>query len=211
MTVHYDKALDIALGNSRKTKTWKNLTMPWSALLDRLGTTTRTPETLAEYRAMGRGRQSEVKDVGGFVGGYCNQGRRSDIRHRSLLCLDADYADAELWSDWQLLICRAAAVYSTHKHTPDKPRLRLVVPLARNVTPDEYQAIARRVAATLEIDRFDDTTYQPQRMMYWPSTSQDGEYFFCHLDAPFLDPDEMLATYHDWRDVSSWPVSRRPN
>ena len=209
MTVRNDKALDIALGNSRKTKTWKNRPMLWSELLQRLETTTRTPETVAEYRKMDREEQSRIKDVGGFVGGYCNNGSRSDVRHRSLLCLDADFADNEVWSDWLLLYGNAAAVYSTHKHTPEKPRLRLVVPLTRNVEPDEYQAIGRRVAATLGIDKFDDTSYQPQRMMYWPSTSQDGAYYFEYTDGAYLDPDEVLATYHDWRDVSSWPMSSR--
>ena len=209
MNVRNDKALDIALGNSRKTKTWKNRPIKWSALLDRLAKETRTPETVAEYKAMGRNQQSEIKDVGGFVGGYCNNGSRSDIAFRSILCLDADFADADLWPDWELLYGNAAAVYSTHKHTPEKPRLRLVVPLSRNVTPDEYQAIGRRVAATLGIDKFDDTSYQPQRMMYWPSCSQDGEYMFRYTDADFLDPDTVLATYHNWRDVSSWPMSSR--
>ena len=209
MTVQFDKALDIALGNSRKTKTWKNKPMLWSELLDRLARETRTPETVAEYKAMGRNQQSEIKDVGGFVGGYCNSGSRSEIRFRSVLCLDADFADNELWDDWGLLYGHAAAVYSTHKHTKEKPRLRLVVPLSRNVDPDEYQAIGRRVAATLGIDKFDDTSYQPQRMMYWPSCSQDGDYFFDYVDAAFMDPDEVLATYHDWRDVSSWPMSSR--
>ena len=205
----YDKTLEIATGNSRKTKTWKNVSTPWSELLGRLEKETRTPETVAEYKKMGRNQQSDIKDVGGFVGGYCNNGSRSDIRFRSILCLDADFADDELWPDWDLLYGKAAAVYSTHKHTPEKPRLRLVVPLSRNVDADEYQAIGRRVAHTLGIDKFDDTSYQPQRLMYWPSTSQDGEYFFRYTDAPLLDPDEVLATYHDWRDVSAWPTSSR--
>lgn len=209
MTVSNDKTLDIALGNSRKTKTWKNRTMKWSELLDRLSKTTRTPESVAEFKAMPRNRQSDIKDVGGFVGGYCNNGSRSDIRHRSILCLDADFADADLWPDWLTKFNKAAAIYSTHKHTPEKPRIRLVVPLGRNVAPDEYQAIGRRVAEALGIDKFDDTSYQPQRVMYWPSTSQDGEFVFEYLDAPFLNPDTILATYHDWRDISSWPVSSR--
>lgn len=209
MNIQHDKALDIALGNSRKTKVWKNRPMQWSAILDRLAKVIRTSETMAEYKAMTRDQQSAIKDVGGFVGGYCNNGNRSDIRHRSLLCLDADFADAELWPDWEMLYGRAAAVYSTHKHTPEKPRLRLVIPLTRDVSPDEYQAIGRRVASNLGIDKIDDTSYQPQRMMYWPSCSQDGEYFFQYLDAEFLDPDEVLATYHNWQDVSSWPMSSR--
>lgn len=209
MIVQNDKALDVALGNSRKTKKWKNRTLLWSELLDRLADVTRTPETVAEYRAMSRNRQAEIKDVGGFVGGYAEHGSRSNIRHRSVLCLDADFEDGDLWPDWGLLYGKAAAIYSTHKHTPEKPRLRLVVPLSRNVSPDEYQAIGRRVAFMLGIDKFDDTSYQPQRVMYWPSCSQDGEYLFRHLDGSFLDPDEVLATYHNWADVSSWPMSSR--
>ena len=209
MIIQYDKALDVALGNSRKTKKWKNRPMQWSDLLDRLSKTTRTSETMAEYKAMSKDQQSEVKDVGGFVGGYCNDGSRTDIRHRSMICLDADFADADLWPDWEMLYGNAAAIYSTHKHTAAKPRLRLVVPLSRNVDPEEYQAIGLRLASTLGIDKFDDTTYQPQRVMYWPSTSQDGEFSFHYLDAPLLDPDTVLATYHNWRDVSSWPTSSR--
>lgn len=207
--IKHDRALDVALGNNRKTKQWKNKQLLWSELLARLETETRTSETMAEYRAMSRDRQSEIKDCGGFVGGYCAEGRRTNVTHRSVLCLDADYADGALWPDWFLFYEKAAAVYSTHKHTPEKPRLRLVVPLARDVSPDEYQAIGRRVAEVLGIDKFDDTTYQPQRVMYWPSCSLDGEYVFKYLDAPLLDPDEVLATYHNWQDVSSWPMSSR--
>ena len=209
MKLTHDPTLEIATGNSRKTKTWKNKTIQWSALLDRLAKETRTPETVAEFKAMSRSQQSDIKDVGGFVGGYCNNGSRSDIRFRSILCLDADFADGDLWPDWELLYGNAAAVYSTHKHTPEKPRLRLVIPLSRTVSPDEYQAIGRRVAADLGIDKFDDTSYQPQRMMYWPSVSQDGEYFFRYSDAPLMDPDAVLATYHDWHDVTAWPTSSR--
>lgn len=209
MPIKYDRALDVALGNSRKTKTWKNKQLKWSELLERLSTTTRTPETVAEYKAMGRNQQSEIKDVGGFVGGYCKDGSRSSVTARSLICLDADFADGELWDDWGLMYGNAAAVYSTHKHTHQAQRLRLVIPLSREVTPDEYPAVGRRIAATLGIDKFDDSTYDTGRLMYWPSTSQDGEFFFASLDAPFLDPDTVLSTYRDWRDISSWPMSSR--
>lgn len=209
MQLKYDWSLDIATAPSRATKRWKNKSVEWSALLMRLANTTRTGETVAEYAAMPRDEQSRIKDQGGFVGGYCRNGSRTSVEYRTILCLDADFADKNLWWDWQATYPYAAAIYSTHKHTAEKPRLRLVVPLARSVTPEEYEAVGRKVAETLGIDKFDDTTYQPQRLMYWPSTSIDGEYIFDYQDAPALDPDAILATYHDWRDVSSWPQSSR--
>ena len=212
MKLANDKELEIAVAPSRKTKTWKNRKILWSELAERLSKTTRTPETVAEYKQMSRDRQSDVKDVGGFVGGYLNNGRRTDVRFRSVVCLDADFATPELWEDWCLVFGAAGLIYSTHKHTPEKPRLRLVVPLSRNVSPDEYQAVGRRIADSLgekSMDWFDDTSYQPERVMFWPSTSQDGEYVFEICDGDFLDVDMILGTYRDWRDISSWPISSR--
>lgn len=209
MTTKYDAELEIATASNRKALKWQNRKIRWSALVERLSKTTRTAETMKEYSQSGKDRQSDIKDVGGFVGGFCAHGRRVEVQNRSLLCLDADFADGDIWPDWTLAYDRAAVAYSTHKHTPEKPRLRLVIPLARPVSPEEYPAVARRVAEQLGIEKFDDSTYQPERLMYWPSTSQDGEFYFQFADEPFLDPDEVLATYHDWRDISEWPVSSR--
>ena len=209
MTTKYDAELEIATASNRKALKWQNRKIRWSALVERLSKTTRTAESMKEYSQSGKDRQSDIKDVGGFVGGFCAHGRRVEVQNRSLLCLDADFADGDIWPDWTLAYDRAAVAYSTHKHTPEKPRLRLVIPLTRPVSPEEYPAVARRVAEQLGIEKFDDSTYQPERLMYWPSTSQDGEFFFRFADEPFLDPDEVLATYHDWRDISEWPVSSR--
>ena len=87
-------------------------------------------------------------------------------------------------------------------------RLRLIIPLSRTVTPDEYAAISRRIADELTLTRFDPTTFEPARLMYWPSTPEDGEFVFRYNNAPFLDPDAVLATYPDWTDASLWPTTR---
>ncbi len=41
------------------------------------------------------------------------------------------------------------------------------------------------IADTIGIDMFDDTTYQPHRLMYFPSTSIDGDYIFKFQDGEF--------------------------
>ena len=208
----HDARLTAAVGRSRMDKHWKNKEIMWSDFVRRLSETQRTSETVAEYKKLPKTEQSRIKDVGGFVGGMLRGGRRTaeSVVSRQLLTLDADFAQPDFWDLVMLTLeSPAAAIYSTHKHTPDKPRLRLVLPLSRPVTPDEYQAIGRRVAADIDIEQFDDTTYQVHRLMFWPSTPRDGEYVFAYNDDAFLDADEVLARYEDWRDQAQWPKSSR--
>ena len=210
MKVKHDRKLLIAIGRSRKASQWQNKEMMWSEFLDKLATTTRTRETVTDYAAMSKADRDTVKDVGGFVGGYLKNGRRNNasVVNRCMLCLDADNADPGLMDDLDMTFINAYALYSTHSHTPERMRLRLIIPLMRTVTPDEYAAVARRVADDLNLARFDPTTFEPARLMYWPSTPENGEFVFQYSDAPFLDPDEVLNTYADWRDASLWPTTQ---
>ena len=210
MQVKHDRKLLIAIGRSRKASQWQNKEMLWSEFLDKLSTTTRTRESVADYAAMSKANRDAIKDVGGFVGGYLKNGKRNNasVVNRCMLCLDADNADPELLDDLDVTFINAYALYSTHSHTPEKMRLRLIIPLTRTVTPDEYAAVSRRVADDLNLARFDPTTFEPARLMYWPSTPEDGEFVFQYSDAPFLDPDEVLKTYADWRDASLWPTTQ---
>ena len=175
--VQYNAELQISLGKSRYEKNWKNKRMLWSVLLSRLSRSSETAETHAEYMKMSKDQQDSLKDIGGFVGGHLKEGKRKtgSVASRQILTLDADFAPKDFWELLQdnLEVNGAMAVYSTHKHSEAKPRLRLVMPLDRPVTPDEYEAIARKVAEKIGIDYFDDSTYQPTRLMYWPSHSAD--------------------------------------
>lgn len=211
MNLKYDNKIAVATGRSRKETHWRNQEMLWSDFVEKLSSTHRTPETWAEYVKAEKSRQDEIKDIGGFVGGMLTGGRRKSgsVTGRSLVTLDIDNGDAFVWEDFTLLYSNAAVVYSTHKHTQDKPRLRLVIPLDRQVTPEEYVPIARNIAGLLGINRFDDTTFEPERLMYWPSTPKDVEYYFRYQDGPFISADGVLSTYRDWRDASEWPVSER--
>lgn len=203
--------LIIAVGQNRTTKIWKNTEITWNELVERLKTTTRTPETQGEFLNMPKSQQDNIKDVGGFVGGKLTKGRRKSgsVEKRYIISLDADFADTDFCDGLELFADYTYCVYSTHKHTSEKPRLRLLIPLSRPCNSDEYEAVARFVAKDIGIDMFDDTTYQPHRLMYWPSTSIDGEYLFrCEENKP-LDVDKILSEYGNWTDVSGWPVSSR--
>lgn len=210
--IKYDGTITLATGKSKKETNWKNKNILYSSLVEKLSSTTRTPETYAEYKKMSKADRDNLKDVGGFVGGSLKNGRRKteNVANRSILTLDLDYVKGDIWSSIELLWDFAVTIYSTHTHTPESPRLRLIIPLSRPVLPDEYQAIGRMVADDLGIDQFDDTTYEPSRLMFWPSTSADGEYVFRVQDLPWLNPDVILAKYKfGWQDVSYWPESSR--
>lgn len=203
--------MKIAIANSRTDKKLKNKEMSWEEFTKRCSSTIRTTETVEEYRKMNKGDKANIKDRGGFVAGELKEGRRKNgmVRCRSALTLDMDYAEPGSWERITLLFDFKCCVYSTHKHTPENPRLRLIVPLTRDISEEEYPAVARMVAKEIGIDLFDDTTYEACRLMYWPSTSSNGEFFFDEQDGAELDPDKYLAMYADWHDASTWPVSSR--
>ena len=206
-----DRTLNIALGDNRKSINWKNKTMPWMEFLKKISNSEDTGETYQHYMSASKSEQDNIKDIGGFVGGKLKGKKRkvSEVVSRSMLTLDADFAKDDLWDNFTMLNDYAAAIYSTHKHSNEAPRYRLIIPLARDVTPQEYEAIGRKIAGDIGIDYFDDTTYQVNRLMYWPSHATDGEVFFDKQDGKFLNPDEILAQYDDWQDRSQWPRSSR--
>ena len=203
--------LYISTGNSRMEKRWNGAEMELEEFIRRISQTIRTAETVEQYRKLSKAKQDSIKDVGGFVMGKLKGGRRKKdcVVFRSALTLDMDHATADIPEQMELFFDFRCLIYSTHKHTPEAPRFRLVVPLSRNVSPDEYAAVARKVAEDIGMELFDDTTYEPSRLMYWPSTSADGEFVFRDIEGEILDPDTVLSRYKDWRDSSEWPVSGR--
>lgn len=203
----------IAIGNSRRDKAFKIVDITWEQFLNKVSKTIRTVEIVDEYGKMNKAKKDDIKDVGGFVGGKLKDGRRSkdSVEFRSMLTLDLDYAENDLWEQVTKRFKFACCIYSTHKHKRDKHRLRLIIPLSRNVNADEYTAIGRLIASDIGIEQFDDSTYEPARLMYWPSTSSNGEFIFEKQDGEFLNPDSILSRYEDYRDSSKWPISSRQN
>ena len=205
-----DPEVWISEGSSRFSTKWKNKKVRWGVLLARLKNATMTQETMAEYLAMTKNQQDQIKDVGGFVGGTLTDGHRKSetVKLRSLVTFDLDFAPTDFVEQMILNAPYSWAIYSTHKHKAEKPRLRLIAPLDRDVDPDEYEAITRKLAEGIGMDYFDATTFQPSRLMYWPSYSRDAEYIFEYNDGPSLRADEILAKYPDWKDVSYWPICK---
>ena len=205
----YDENLSIAVGLNVSSKVWKNTKTTWSNLVQKLATPVVTAETYKRFMSATKEEQSKIKDVGGFVGGFLTNGRRdkTNVLYRQLITLDIDFSHENFWWDFTVLFDCAAVIHSTHKSCPEKPRHRLIIPLDREVSQEEYQAIARKVAGDLNIDLFDQSTFDVNRLMFWPSVSSDMEYYFEFQDGPFLEADYILGLYDDWHDTSEWPTA----
>lgn len=172
--------MKISYGNSRMEKTWKNNDISQDAFCQRVSQTKLTTETVEEYSKMTKAQQDQIKDVGGYVAGHLKDSRRKNgtVLSRSMLTLDMDHGTPDIADELEMLFGYKCCIYSTHKHTPEEPRFRLIIPLSRDVSEEEYPAVARKVAQEIGVDMFDDTTYQPHRLMYWPSTSANGEFVY---------------------------------
>lgn len=202
------KRFFISTATGRKERRWHNSETSWEELTLRLSAPTETYESAETYATMSRDRQTDIKDVGGFVGGYLTEGIRKagSVEFRTLLTLDYDSFDREALDHLRTELRGTAwAVHSTHKHRDRAWRVRVVAPLSRNATPDEYGALSRRIAQRIGFKGIDRSTFEPSRMMFWPSHSKGAPYLFETGEGAPLDVDKELAGYHDWSDMSEWP------
>ncbi len=205
-----DRILRISMAGSRKAVYWPENRLLWSEFVECLRTPVRSPETLEEYLSYPKSRQDELKDVGGFVGGTFQNGRRkaNQVEGRDLVTLDLDSIPAGQTGDILRRVSGlgcGAAVYSTRKHAGYAPRLRIIIPLDRTAAADEYEPAARKLASLIGIEFCDPTTFEASRMMYWASCCSNSQYLCEAYDNPFCSVDGILAMYGDWRDVRQWP------
>ena len=203
--------LAIAYGNNRQAKTWVNKTIQFDDLKERLKTTIRTTESAEEYAKMSRAQRDAAKDHGGFVAGVLKGGRRKidTVEVRSMLALDGDRIDRAFLDNYESICPYTSALYTTHSSTEENPRVRLVIPLTRDVTPEEFVAVSRYLADMFGIDYFDECSYLPNQLMYWPSTPANGAFVYKETDGGWLDPDDILSGHPEWTDPTRLPTSSR--
>lgn len=210
MNMKYNREMKISTGRTRKEINWKSANIFWSEFVEKLRTPARGTETLPEYKTLPKAQQDDLKDVGGFLAGELLGGRRSNssVMSRCMVTLDMDSIPAGQTEDVlkraEGLGC-AYVAYSTRKHENAAPRLRIIVPTDRDMTPDEYEPVARKLAALIGIGFCDPTTFEASRFMYWPSCSSGAEYVYRYGDKPFCSADGLLEMYHDWHNVTEWP------
>ena len=195
--------MKIAVFNSRKEKLCENKEISWEEFCHRVSQTKRTSETMAQYDSFPKEKQDDIKDVGGFVGGSLKDNRRKKgyVECRSLITLDMDYGRENILEELEMFFDFACCIYSTHKHRKESPRYRLIIPLSRDVSEKEYEVLSKEVTKEIGMELFDKSTYEASRLMYWPSTSLDGEFVYKKIDGKLLDVDYYLSKHENTEKV----------
>lgn len=206
--LNYDPVVTVAVADRYESKTWENVQCKLSDLYARFNQCMVTPETQAEFFRLKGGSKAD-KDkatkikgaAGGFVGGQLDEtGRRQreNVINRTLYTADIDSGIPLFGLGSGISFAR----YTTHSHSASFPRFRIIAPLSRPVTADEYERFSRLyawvIADMLGVDPAavftDDTMHSPEHMMFWPTASKDGPFDFYHQDGAPIDVDAILDT-----------------
>ena len=185
--------LRISCFTSRKDTVARPVTMTWKQLVGNLTNTRRTAETMKEWDAMTRDRRGAVKDVGGFTGGIFADGHRGNKTTVSRTCVTLDLDNGSYDPDviikaiGKRLNC-AVCGYSTHSHRTGAPKIRLVIPLLKEMDGLDYENMTQQLVKDCGLtDYADPTTHQRARLFYWPSASKDAPVWHRAIDgAPLL-------------------------
>ncbi len=203
------RKLSFCFGSSRQAATWHPAQITLEELWDRLEKPLRTPETTAQYHKMKKGEKDAIKDKGGFLAGTLKGSRRrkNEVVSRSMITLDCDKLNPAFFDEYEFLNRYLSIVYTTHTHLPESPRARLLVPLTRDVSPEEFNAIARYLADEIGMEMVDPCSFEINQLMYWPTAAVDGEYICRRYEGEWLDPDAFLAEHPNWKDCTALPTA----
>ena len=172
--------------------------LTWEEFVGEMKTPVKVNMTHAEFMRLEDKKQKRTKDVKGFFAGtLCEKNVTKTLKagktlvpktndtvlNRTMVTLDAeggddnggpmdrDTADEMLMSASTVLEC-AGLAYPTAKCTEEDQRWRLVFPLDRPVSPDEYENLVDTLIEELD-GRFDPRSRDRARMMYYPTQFTD--------------------------------------
>lgn len=199
------KQITFSLGSPENRGRSKNTKESWRKFKRRFENPWVTPEKYHQFKKFPDKRQQALKNSNGwFIRCPVKDGvrNRDSILPSDLITLDVDYATPEYLDrilSGEVLPGIELFVHSSRSHTPEKPRLRIGIPVKGKVSADRYQAASRIVAqmADPELEYIDKVSSRPAQMMFLPTCSVDMEkhYVFYEQAGELLDVEDMIETW----------------
>ena len=197
-----------------RQKTWKT----FKAMFDAPKVLVDTACTFAQYQALdvdGKGKKKLA--AGNWMPALFADGKRKGANQlcRTMVAFDLDYVSHEQLENIQLGLVPISEyawfMHTTRSHCPEKPRVRMVIPIDREVSIEEANALTRILATLLAddpeegIEIPDIVSMKANQVMYLASRSRDQEYWTDENDAELLCVDDFLASYPHWEDHALLP------
>lgn len=95
---------------------------------------------------------------------------------------------------------KASIWHTTHRHTSENERYRIILPLSRPVSPEKWPSVHRGAVRSLGLDgRIDPTCAEPARAYYAASCSPENEAdsFSGFTEGDLWNPDELMELVAD--------------
>jgi len=193
----------------------KNSDYEWKYIISRLMKPRKVTHTLEEYYKETKTAQAILKHKGGFVGGRFSGITRksSELICRTLLTLDIDSCRTPQGGmlsiteiEYELGTMGIEYVlYTTHSSTKDDPKLRIVSPLSREVSPDEYKYIVKSFIAKYgsKLGEIDSASSVPSQLMFLPVDVADGHFYSKHQEGTLFDVEEYLHDFKGGYQIST--------
>lgn len=157
----------ISLGKSELSKSIIKKDVAWEQIVKKYSTHKVTVVKGGEY----------------VIGGEFSGGVREEafMLNRTLLVIDIDSYDGNIDElEFDLSLSAFAFVaYSTWRHTPETPRVRVIAELSRPVTPDEYRVLAKAACESLAVPiaAIDPCSWTPNQPMFAPQHPEGGSFW----------------------------------
>ena len=113
------------------------------------------------------------------------------------ICLDFDHGQPTPESALALFPGNLAAYYTTHSHTPESPRFRVVLPLSRPVDAEEHTRLVAGIKSIITpelMECLDKSCFEKARAHFLPSCPRDMQdhAFSGHQKGELLDVEHFM-------------------
>lgn len=194
---------DVTTAPKRDSRHWQVGQLTWAELSEWMEQP-HTTKACGNY-VLGRFEQSTVRHPGTELPCTNLHRTKTAVVSRGALTLDVDHPGIGFKNKVEKL-GYAYILHTTFSSTEDEPRYRLIVPLSRNVTPDEYYVAAGAVMQGLGTENFDPGSVQPERYMFRPSATKKSLFEHQIHQGPLADVEALLEDFKV--DLSDIPMPK---
>ena len=181
------------------------------AIYNRMQNPVRLNITRQEWDKLPPDKQADYKDGGLYLLARSKDGRRAykSLLVRSALTFDLDAAPNNIGGLLEKLPFRTI-YHTTFKSKSDALRVRIIILLLRDITPEEYARLTPMIAKEVGEEYVDPASYKPTQAMYFPVVPKDGEFWCKRTEGPLLNPDDYLVKRRGRHHNPSNPGTGRP-